>query len=67
MLFLDRGQNRPLRDIRNENTLGAFLARWDIDGDGAVDRDEHLKFDRIAPRCDLDGNGRIDLRDATTR
>jgi hypothetical protein len=47
--------------------MGDFLARWDIDGDGQVDRGEHLNFDQIAMRCDRDGNGKINARDATAR
>jgi hypothetical protein len=65
--LLGRAQNQPLQDVRGRQTMGDFLARWDIDGDGQVDRGEHLNFDQIAMRCDRDGNGKINARDATAR
>jgi len=64
--FLVRARNRPLDDVLGERVLGGFLRRWDLDGDGAVRPDEHLAWERVARRCDRDGNGRIDAADAPT-
>ncbi len=65
--FLDRAQNNPLDDVAGEGVLGDFLVRWDVDGDGAVDAGEHRRWAAIAARCDLDGNGKVDERDAPGR
>lgn len=52
-----------LVDVKQDPLLGAFLSRWDFDGDGDVDPNEFLAFDKIASRCDLNQDGQVDLRD----
>ena len=54
----------PLVDPSGQSVGGDFLVRWDIDGDGAVTPDEHGRFEALAARCDVNGDGRIDARDA---
>src|SRR5690606_15583132 len=61
--IIDRARALPLGDPEGNRAPGPFLARWDLDGDGAVGPHEHDRWDVIAPRCDRDGNGRIDARD----
>jgi hypothetical protein len=65
--LIARARNQPLRDVLNESVLGDFLARWDMDGDGALTPDEHEAYDRLRARCDLDGNGRVDRSDIVKR
>jgi hypothetical protein len=60
---LDRALANPLTDVKGEPAPPGFLARYDIDNDGAVDATEFPPLPRIAERCDLDGDGRIDRRD----
>ena len=59
-----RAANAPLSDVSRGAAPPGFLARWDLDGDGAVTPQEHREFPRVAARCDRNGDGRIDAKDA---
>lgn len=61
---IDAALAEPVIDVRGVRALGDFVVRWDVDGDGAVGPDEFAPFERVAVRCDVDGNGVIDRRDA---
>jgi hypothetical protein len=63
LALLAQARARPLTDVLGAPAAPGFLERWDLDGDGAVEPREFLDFERIAERCDRDGNGRIDGRD----
>jgi hypothetical protein len=56
-------RGRPLVDPSGEGAPPGFIARWDLDGDGAVEPEEYAPFARVAARCDLNGDGRIDEKD----
>jgi hypothetical protein len=60
---IDYARGAPLRDPTGESAPSAFIARWDLDGDGAVEPDEYEPFARVALRCDTNGDGRIDKKD----
>jgi hypothetical protein len=60
---IDRARGNPLIDVRGESAPPGFIARYDLDGDGAVDLVEFPELPRIAERCDLDADGKIDRRD----
>lgn len=60
---IDYARGAPLRDPTGESAPPGFIARWDLDGDRAVEPEEYQPFERIAARCDLNGDGRIDKRD----
>ncbi len=60
---IDRARANPLVDPLDRAAPPAFIDRWDIDGDGAVDAQEYPALPRIADRCDRNGDGRIDRAD----
>lgn len=61
---LDQARAAPVIDVRGVRAVGDFLVRWDVDGDGAVEPHEFEPFDRVAERCDVNRDGKIDRRDA---
>ncbi|HZL98610.1 MAG TPA: hypothetical protein VFD43_00030, partial [Planctomycetota bacterium] len=61
--LLARARAYPLEDARGGPAAPGFVERWDLDGDEAVSPWEFPAFDRIADRCDRNGDGQIDRKD----
>ncbi|HTE07097.1 MAG TPA: hypothetical protein VK824_12965, partial [Planctomycetota bacterium] len=60
---IDRARGNPLSDVAGADGPPGFIARYDLDGDGAVDAVEFPQLPAIAERCDSNGDGRIDRKD----
>lgn len=62
--LLARARGVPLSDPQGQVSAPGFVARFDIDGDGEVTPAEFPAFAQIAERCDRNGDGTIDRKDA---